>query len=103
MSLVRLYDVTKNYDARTVFHDVFFRLDEGDRVGLIGKNGVGKTTLLRLILGKSDTRKIDNLLRRQTALLERSEGARGPGHCSPGLPSSCSTSPPTTWISPVPR
>jgi ATP-binding cassette subfamily F protein 3 len=37
-----------------IFHEVFFRLSKGDRVGLIGKNGVGKTTILKLILGQEE-------------------------------------------------
>jgi ATP-binding cassette subfamily F protein 3 len=37
-----------------VLRDVYFRLSAGDRAGLIGKNGVGKTTVLKLILGQED-------------------------------------------------
>lgn len=50
MSLIRLHDVTMAYESRVVLRDVYFRLASGERVGLIGKNGTGKTTLLRLIL-----------------------------------------------------
>jgi ATPase subunit of ABC transporter with duplicated ATPase domains len=51
MSLIRLRSISKSYDGKPVLREVFFRLDTGDRLGLIGKNGSGKTTLLRLILG----------------------------------------------------
>lgn len=51
MSLIRLNNVHKSYQDTQVLREVYFRLAEGDRVGLIGKNGAGKTTLLRLILG----------------------------------------------------
>lgn len=51
MSLIRLENVFKSYDERPVLREVYFRLSQGDRVGLVGKNGVGKTTVLRLILG----------------------------------------------------
>ncbi len=51
MSSIRLNNVHKSYDETPVLREVYFRLSEGDRVGLIGKNGAGKTTVLRLILG----------------------------------------------------
>ena len=56
MSLVRLKNVTRKYDQplRLVLKDVFFRIAAGERVGLIGKNGTGKTTLLKLILGRDE-------------------------------------------------
>ena len=50
MSLIRLGAVSKRFDGRQVLRKVFFRLDAGDRVGLIGNNGSGKTTVLRMIL-----------------------------------------------------
>lgn len=52
MSLIRLQNISKSYQEVPVLCDVFFRLSQGDRVGLIGKNGTGKTTVLRLILGR---------------------------------------------------
>ena len=52
MSLIRLHNVTKRYDDSLVLREVYFRLSEGERVGLIGKNGTGKTTALKLILGQ---------------------------------------------------
>ena len=56
MSLIRLKNVTKKFDdpSRLVLKDVFFRVAAGERVGLIGKNGTGKTTLLKLILGRDE-------------------------------------------------
>jgi ATPase subunit of ABC transporter with duplicated ATPase domains len=51
MSLVRLQNVTKFYKETLVLRDIYFRLSKGDRVGLIGRNGTGKTTVLRLVLG----------------------------------------------------
>ena len=50
MSLLRLNDVTVRFDQRPVLREAFFRLEQGDRVGLIGRNGSGKSTLLKLAL-----------------------------------------------------
>jgi ATP-binding cassette subfamily F protein 3 len=54
MSLIRFKNVTKRYDDNLILRDVYFRLEQGDRVGLIGKNGAGKTTALKLILGQEE-------------------------------------------------
>lgn len=61
MSLIRLVDVCKRFDERLVLRAANLRLGQGDKVGLIGKNGVGKTTLLNLILGReqADTGTVD--------------------------------------------
>jgi len=50
MSLIRLNDVTVRFENSLVLREAFFRLEPGDRVGLIGRNGSGKTTLLKLVL-----------------------------------------------------
>jgi ATPase subunit of ABC transporter with duplicated ATPase domains len=50
MSLIRLNDVEVRFDGKPVLREAFFRLETGDRVGLIGRNGSGKSTLLKLIL-----------------------------------------------------
>jgi ATP-binding cassette subfamily F protein 3 len=52
MSLILIQDVFLAFGDRTLFDEVSFQVNEGDRVGLVGPNGTGKTTLLRLILGE---------------------------------------------------
>ena len=52
MSLIRLNDVSVTFDGRPVLREAFLKLRAGDRVGLIGKNGTGKTTFLELMLGR---------------------------------------------------
>jgi ATPase subunit of ABC transporter with duplicated ATPase domains len=52
MSVLRLNTVSLRYESHQVLRDVSFRLETGDRVGLIGANGTGKTSLLRLLLGQ---------------------------------------------------
>lgn len=51
MSLVRMQNVSMRYDDRVVLREVSLKLAARERVGLVGGNGTGKTTLLRLILG----------------------------------------------------
>jgi ATP-binding cassette subfamily F protein 3 len=44
-------DLTKAYDGRTVVDGLSIELNRGDRVALVGPNGVGKSTLLRMLAG----------------------------------------------------
>ena len=50
--VLRVRDLSKSFDGREVFSHVTFDLFRGDRVALIGKNGVGKTTLFRCLTGE---------------------------------------------------
>jgi ATP-binding cassette subfamily F protein uup len=50
--VAELEHVTKGYEGPPVVRDFSCRIQRGDKIGLIGANGTGKTTLLRLILGQ---------------------------------------------------
>src|SRR5712692_2291153 len=50
--VAELEHVTKRYDGRSVVEDFSCRILRGDKVGLIGPNGIGKSTLIKLILGE---------------------------------------------------
>jgi len=49
--LFRLTEVTKAYGAQEVLRGVTFQVNPGEHIGLVGRNGAGKTTILRLITG----------------------------------------------------
>ena len=51
---LQIENLTKSFGDHILFADVTFGLNEGDKVGLIAKNGTGKTTLLRIIAGLED-------------------------------------------------
>lgn len=46
--------LSKSYGAITVLQSISFVINPGDRVGLVGPNGVGKSTLLRLLIGQEE-------------------------------------------------
>ena len=50
--LISTENLTFGFHGETLLENIRFSLNEGDRVGLIGANGEGKTTLIRLILGE---------------------------------------------------
>ena len=51
MNLINIEKITKSYTDRKLFDNASFSLQEGEKVGIIGINGTGKTTLLRMIAG----------------------------------------------------
>jgi ATP-binding cassette subfamily F protein 3 len=51
MSIITGHNLAKSYGARDVFAGISFQIAHGDKVALVGPNGEGKTTLLRIIAG----------------------------------------------------
>ena len=51
MKILSIEHVSKSYGEKTLFQDLSFTIAEKERVGLIGVNGTGKSTLLKIIAG----------------------------------------------------
>ena len=51
MSLITANSLSKSFGAEDLFHDVSFSIARGARFALVGPNGIGKTTLLRIVMG----------------------------------------------------
>ena len=47
-------DLRKDFGEHTIFHDVTFTIKRGEKVAFVGKNGEGKTTLVKCIMGQLD-------------------------------------------------
>src|SRR4029078_6556486 len=52
MPIVTLNNIEKSFGERVIFRELNFLIDRGERVGLIGDNGTGKTTLFKIITGE---------------------------------------------------
>jgi ABC transport system ATP-binding/permease protein len=51
-SIITATDITVQYGERAVLDRATLGIEEGDRIGLVGRNGLGKTTLLKALLGQ---------------------------------------------------
>ncbi|WP_297829931.1 ABC-F family ATP-binding cassette domain-containing protein [uncultured Rikenella sp.] len=51
---LQVESLTKSFGERTLFENIAFGINEGERIGLIAANGAGKTTLLNIIAGRMD-------------------------------------------------
>ena len=54
MNLFTLSDVKKEFGERVLFSAVSFSIGDSDKIGLIGANGTGKTTLFKIMLGEAE-------------------------------------------------
>lgn len=50
-NLLQVENLTKSFGVNSLFDDINFTINEGDKVGLVAKNGTGKSTLLSIIAG----------------------------------------------------
>jgi len=51
LKIVRLINVDKQYDSKSVYKGLNLEIERGNRIGLVGPNGVGKSTLLKMLAG----------------------------------------------------
>ena len=50
--MIQLTNISKNFSSQELFSNLSFKLNAGNRIGLVGRNGSGKSTLFKLILGE---------------------------------------------------
>jgi len=79
--LFRFDDVTKAYGAQEVLRAASFQVNPGDHVGLVGRNGAGKTTIFRLLLENEepDAGRIERARSVRLGLLEQQVGIERSG------------------------
>jgi ATP-binding cassette subfamily F protein uup len=54
VALIDLFNIKKQYDIKLLLNDVDFHLNEGERVTIVGQNGCGKSTLMKIIMGEEE-------------------------------------------------
>src|SRR5512132_2810786 len=54
MSLITANSLSKSFGAEDLFANVSFSVAKGARLALVGPNGIGKTTLLRILIGEGE-------------------------------------------------
>ena len=52
--MIKVIGLSKSYGKQVLFKDIFFNINKKERVGFVGRNGQGKSTLFRLILGREE-------------------------------------------------
>jgi len=50
--MIQVNNISKSYGKQVIFDEAGFTINQGERVGLVGRNGYGKTTLFRMIIGE---------------------------------------------------
>jgi ATP-binding cassette subfamily F protein 3 len=50
--MIKVSDLSKSYGSQTLFENLSFAVNRGEKIGLVGRNGHGKSTLIQMILGR---------------------------------------------------
>ncbi|MGE5417819.1 MAG: ABC-F family ATP-binding cassette domain-containing protein [Acidobacteriota bacterium] len=54
MNLLTMENICKSHGAKNLLREISFSIDEGEKIGLLGKNGSGKSTFLKLVAGAEE-------------------------------------------------
>jgi branched-chain amino acid transport system ATP-binding protein len=79
--LLAVDGVTAGYGASVVLEDISLALDDGDSLALLGRNGVGKSTLLVTLMGLTKVHRGTPRCRRTSARRPASAGCRRSATC----------------------
>ncbi len=78
MNFLAIENLTKSYGERMIFADLTFGIDQGQKVAIVAKNGSGKTTMMRCIMGLEpvDSGKVTFRKDIRVAFMEQTENMR---------------------------
>jgi ABC transport system ATP-binding/permease protein len=78
MNFLSIENLTKSYGERMIFADITFGIDQGQKVAIVAKNGSGKTTMMRCIMGMEpvDSGKVTFRKDIRVAFMEQTENMR---------------------------
>ena len=51
MNIINIEHISKIFGEKVIFEDASFGIQQGDKIGIVGINGTGKSTVLRMIAG----------------------------------------------------
>ena len=73
MNYLLVENLSKSFGIKTLFENISFSIDKGQKIALVAKNGTGKTSLLKILVGKDTTDTGTLYLRKDitTVLLEQ--------------------------------
>lgn len=54
MNIINIEHISKIFGEKVIFEDASFGIQQGDKIGIVGINGTGKSTLLRMIAGEEE-------------------------------------------------
>ena len=54
MNIINIEHISKIFGEKVIFEDASFGIQQGDKIGIVGINGTGKSTVLRMIAGEEE-------------------------------------------------